>query len=124
MKSVEEILEIDLSPKAGQRRRYRKWYATNSDKMRLVRLKRACKKRGVEVDIFFKALARQGGGCDICGKVHRLNIDHCHKTNKARGIICNECNRAIGYFNDDPERMERAAEYVRRERTVFEYVGV
>src|SRR5690349_20464048 len=54
-------------------------------------------------------LAEQGGGCAICGsKVSktkisdRFHIDHDHKTNRVRGLLCNHCNVAIGMANDDP----------------------
>jgi hypothetical protein len=40
-------------------------------------------------------------------------IDHCHNASRFRGIICGMCNTAIGIFRDNPDTMERAAEYVR-----------
>lgn len=40
-------------------------------------------------------------------------LDHCHATGVNRGMLCNNCNRALGYFKDDPERMERAIVYLR-----------
>lgn len=59
----------------------------------------------------------QGSKCAICNTqdpqgLHGStgwNIDHCHKTNKVRFILCNHCNRGLGAFRDDPAIMRRAA---------------
>lgn len=56
----------------------------------------------------------QGGRCALCFKEKLLILDHCHKYNEARGLICRGCNFALGVFEDDPDRMIRAADYVKR----------
>ena len=50
--------------------------------------------------------------CVICGVETKLVVDHCHKTNKIRGILCNKCNNGLGLFNDDPELLEYARIYI------------
>lgn len=61
----------------------------------------------------------QGGRCAICGgdgtngKWDTLYIDHDHKTGKVRGLLCARCNFALGQFDDDISRLEKAAEYLR-----------
>lgn len=63
--------------------------------------------------------ARQDYRCDIC-HIHTDNtprglfVDHCHDSNEVRALLCLNCNTAIGHFKDNPELMERGAEYVRR----------
>lgn len=61
------------------------------------------------------------GACSICSKPLSLlkeehketaHVDHCHTTGKIRGILCRSCNRGIGYLNDSPERLHKAAEYL------------
>lgn len=57
----------------------------------------------------------QGHRCKICGEADSkgsLNIDHCHSTKKVRGLLCGNCNRAIGLFRDSPESLRNAAEYL------------
>lgn len=61
--------------------------------------------------------ADQNGLCSICLKtlpIDALNVDHCHATGAIRSLLCRNCNLALGLLRDDPERMERAAAYVRR----------
>ena len=50
--------------------------------------------------------------CVICGSTEELVVDHCHKTNIIRGMLCNHCNRGLGHFKDDPELLEFARMYL------------
>lgn len=50
--------------------------------------------------------------CVICGSAGPLVVDHCHKTNKVRGILCNHCNLALGHFKDDTDLLEYARIYL------------
>ena len=49
-----------------------------------------------------KMIEAQNGKCKICGedfKNSRLtHLDHCHNTEKIRGILCSRCNGALGWF--------------------------
>lgn len=74
---------------------------------------------------FYKALYHlQGGSCAICSArpkpkskhspFNNLALDHCHRTGQVRGLLCDPCNLALGRFSDDPQKMRRAAEYLRR----------
>ena len=48
-------------------------------------------------------------GCAICGVLdsgkRRLHIDHDHDTGKFRGMLCGNCNSAIGLLGDDIENI-------------------
>jgi Recombination endonuclease VII len=66
-------------------------------------------------------LAAQHGRCAVCRSKTpkgpgRWHIDHDHITGQVRGLLCNNCNRGIGYFSDDPEVIKAAARYVTRHR--------
>lgn len=79
---------------------------------------------GVGADEYARMLAAQDGKCAICGATERrvgpdgevttLCVDHDHKTGAVRALLCHGCNVALGQFDDDPERLEAAAAYVRR----------
>lgn len=74
---------------------------------------------GLTMADFDALLAKQDGVCAICrgvpnGPGKRFHVDHCHKSSKVRGLLCGKCNTAIGLLNDDPERAESAAAYLRR----------
>jgi hypothetical protein len=78
-------------------------------------------KYGISVDEFDQMMLVQGGLCAICktelvqsDKSRKPCVDHCHKTNGVRGLLCHPCNTGLGYFRDDPARFSAAAEYVMR----------
>jgi len=50
--------------------------------------------------------------CIICGSEEKLVVDHCHKTNIVRGMLCNRCNMGLGHFKDDPMLLELAKVYL------------
>ena len=81
---------------------------------------------GIGIAEYEQMFQAQKGLCAICLKpesvidkkrnaVRRLAVDHCHTTNKIRGLLCYGCNVSIGKMNDDPEVLERAAQYIRNE---------
>ena len=69
----------------------------------------------------FEALfARQGRKCAICATEasRRWNLDHCHKSGAARGILCSRCNLGLGLLGDDADVARRAADYVEHHATL------
>lgn len=46
-------------------------------------------------------------------KTRDLSVDHCHKTGKIRGLLCDKCNRGLGYFKDSIENLESAIQYLK-----------
>jgi hypothetical protein len=57
-------------------------------------------------------IASQMGLCVICLKAPAVHVDHCHTTGKVRGVLCFNCNSAIGKLGDDPDAVRRAAAYL------------
>lgn len=51
--------------------------------------------------------------CSICSSKDRLSIDHCHKNGKFRGLLCNNCNTAIGLMKENIKIFEIAIEYLK-----------
>jgi hypothetical protein len=61
----------------------------------------------------FKKMQRnQEHRCLICNKRTDLVIDHDHKKNFVRGLLCNRCNLGLGHFLDSPRRLFRAIVYL------------
>lgn len=75
------------------------------------------------LDCYEKLLKEQNYVCAICkqkntttrnGKIKRYAIDHCHITNKVRGLLCGFCNAALGYYKDSIELHESAIIYLKK----------
>jgi hypothetical protein len=88
-----------------------------------------CKERdlkklyGISRDGYASLFASQSGSCAICkkvetrvirGKTLSLAVDHCHETGAVRGLLCMDCNRGLGCFQDNPEVLKRAIAYLAR----------
>lgn len=69
-------------------------------------------------------LEKQRGVCAVCGqaevavfrgRLKRLAVDHDHKTGKIRGLLCLQCNSALGIVRDDAELLHKLAAYLEHE---------
>jgi hypothetical protein len=62
---------------------------------------------GIDRAEYLSIFEEQGGCCAICGakslggKSKRFHVDHCHKTHKIRGLLCNQCNTRLGWFESN-----------------------
>lgn len=59
-------------------------------------------------------LIAQKGLCAICRVPCEklLGVDHDHATKKARGLLCDLCNRGLGMFKESPQVLRRALNYL------------
>ena len=71
---------------------------------------------GMEPEAYIELHKKQDGKCAICKQVPKtkrgLHLDHCHETGAIRGLLCHNCNVALGCFNDNPALMLRAIQYL------------
>lgn len=76
---------------------------------------------GITLEQYDEMLRAQGGVCAICdkpewviqkGKLRMLSVDHDHLTGVVRGLLCSNCNRAIGLLNDDMDTLKKAIHYL------------
>ena len=74
---------------------------------------------GITLDDYYSMLKRQGDGCGICkektpgGRTKFFVVDHCHTTGKVRGLLCTKCNRGLGLFNDNTDKLLNAINYLK-----------
>lgn len=57
----------------------------------------------------------EGKSCEICG-APAIAADHNHQTGEIRGPLCRGCNLGLGQFEDEPDRLRAAADYLERHR--------
>lgn len=66
---------------------------------------------------------KQNGNCAICGKpesatdkhkteLRQLAVDHCHKKNIVRGLLCTNCNLGMGHYKDNIDILLKAIKYL------------
>lgn len=68
---------------------------------------------GIEPAEYDRLFKLQDGKCAICGKSEvKLCVDHDHKTDKVRGLLCDPCNRSIVIFDEDLERIYKVLDYL------------
>jgi len=106
-----------------------RWRAKNPEKYKIWRSKRNKKKEknthlmrtyGITLEEYEATYEAQKGLCIICNKKeftklgkHILHVDHCHKSLSFRGLLCNGCNRGLGFFGDSIRSLEQATKYLK-----------
>lgn len=96
--------------------RYRERYP---EKGMLKALKRSCAVAGITLEQYERERKAQDDKCAICRKAQegrRLYVDHCHGTGRFRGLLCRKCNAGLGHFEDDPEALRDAAQYIQERK--------
>lgn len=105
----------------------RKWRFSNPEKYRNQWLRNNKSVTNRNLDLFKQygitlleyndIFTKQNGMCRICG-IHQsqlpksLHVDHCHKTNKVRGLLCKKCNSLLGFANDNMTILKNAITYL------------
>lgn len=84
---------------------------------------------GISLDEHNALRDAQDGVCAICkqpekirpGRSKRtesiipmLHVDHNHVTGQIRGLLCSECNMALGMLHEDPKRIKALLDYARK----------
>jgi hypothetical protein len=132
-------LKDEAERKAYMKEYHAKWYQKNKEKRNAQILEyKKTKPEGWQKAIGQKAhfkkrynitpqeyeamLEAQNYKCAICNKnaednkrgnkIQSLNIDHCHKTKRVRGLLCHQCNSGLGHFKDNTEFLLKAVEYL------------
>ena len=110
----------------------RQWRAKNPEKCKSyydkrdkedVREKAWLRRYGITRGWYDTTLEEQGGCCAICqtteigrkGHTH-FHVDHNHDTGEVRGLLCDLCNRGLGYFKDNKSLLVQAAKYLEKHK--------
>lgn len=96
---------VELTPQA-------KWKKENPEKVKQQKARWNCKSRFGLSLIEYKLWFSEHPFCSICGKDNNLVLDHCHNTNKIRGVLCRKCNSGIGLLQDNIDMLKKAIEYL------------
>lgn len=96
---------------------HRQWYLTHPQK-RLLNTKKKLAAYGLTIEDYEEKLEKQNGICAICGEVNkngwRLSVDHNHKTDEVRGLLCSPCNLVVGACHENIKTLKLAIKYLER----------
>tara|TARA_Y100001973_G_scaffold90970_1_gene139115 strand:+ start:109 stop:501 length:393 start_codon:yes stop_codon:yes gene_type:complete len=125
-----EEYEISKEKRRLRQVRYRASLSPEQKEINRIRdrERHSVKRYGITEAMYDDMCTKQGDMCCICKK-HKDDIpvpskprkgqqsrafviDHCHESNKVRGLLCGKCNTALGGFNDDIELLRTAIEYL------------
>jgi hypothetical protein len=73
---------------------------------------------GITLEDYQKMLDEQDCKCKICSKPAEecvrgiLDVDHCHRTGKIRGLLCTDCNNLLGRAKDSVQILQNAMIYL------------
>lgn len=123
---VSENFGSDSARKDGKNRECRKCAAKRTQEWRKKhgnqRAKHLQAKYKLSLEQYEILLAKQGGGCWICGDIPKegkhLDVDHDHQSRKVRGLLCHRCNKGLGGFRDRLDLLNRAFGYIALFKTV------
>ena len=89
-----------------------RWVKENPEAYRKSKRKSLLKRYDLTIEDFESLAERQNYKCAICEIETELVVDHCHTTNKVRGLLCNTCNLMLGYSKDNPDILHKAIKYL------------
>lgn len=93
--------------------------ANNKTREMYYRLWSVKRRYGLSADDYAALYERASSSCEVCGRREDevpgfLCIDHCHVSNRVRGLLCRNCNSAIGKLGESASMLQKAIEYLAR----------
>jgi len=125
----EQVLADAKRWRAQNYDRYRAWQKEYS--MRIRRRRRSYELRrayGITIEEYETLLKEQGNVCACCGTATpghkgKFVVDHCHLSGNVRGLLCNNCNQALGLMRDSIGYGLSLVAYLVRAGGVEHYAG-
>ncbi len=70
---------------------------------------------GIPIETYDQMIISQNGCCASCKHpfLRTPDIDHNHVSGKVRGLLCHNCNTALGMLQEDAAKCFSLAEYIR-----------
>ena len=109
-----------MKEKREKTKEYRKEYYNDPERKFAYRKRYIEREFGIKYEDYDKMLEEQRGVCAICGKPETkpnakyLAVDHNHETGEVRGLLCNNCNRALGLLKDNVDVLQNAINYLKK----------
>lgn len=101
----------------------KKWAETNKERRREITLKKDLKRSfSLSLEDYYALVKKQHSKCAVCKAEkslcgRRLAVDHCHRSKKVRGLLCNECNTALGLLKENEAIIDNLKAYLIRTRS-------
>lgn len=122
LKNKQKEIEYAANYRNENKEKIKKDRKDNPDKHKNYNLKRDY---GITVEDYNSLLEDQNFSCASCGisttelennnqwkRHHKLVVDHCHETGRIRGLLCNNCNTALGMVKESLAVLEGLKRYV------------
>lgn len=103
--------------KKCESKRHKEYIKNNPEKYEAAKIRNNLKKRNVSLEHYNYMLDLQDHCCAICG-VHesklskKLAVDHCHTFGTIRGLLCVNCNTAIGLLKENLDTLDKMKSYL------------
>lgn len=112
-----------LNHKEKKREQQKKYRSLHKDEIKKRAKERYEKNRndltkyGITLEEYNNLLITQKNECKICHKhitqsKYAFDVDHEHSTGIIRGLLCRQCNTALGLFKEDTEILLNAIIYL------------
>lgn len=117
--------DYEVSEIGKQRKREYELRPEIAARIKKMKRKHKLRKYGLTLEQFDSEIKKRNGKCDGCGNdiKGKVCIDHCHKTNSFRGVLCHRCNVTLGLFDDSAVLLRKLAEYADGFVLFSHYVG-
>lgn len=107
--------------KTCQLAKQEEWFAANPDRRRTYNREGKVRRTYGEPGLAILERIDAGEGCEVCGqRTKKMAIDHCHRTNVVRGLLCGNCNTALGLLGEDEDRILALVRYMLRHHSSSE----
>jgi hypothetical protein len=108
-----------------------RWREKHRDEYLLAKRKQRLANYGLTMERFEAMRIAQNNQCACCkttfaptlpssgnAPFNRAVVDHDHVTGAVRALLCAHCNRGLGLFKEDPQKLQAAIEYLARMKSV------